>query len=421
MALLSTKRAHAAVMTLAVTVGLTGLAQAASFVDVQGHWAQNAIVELSNAEVIGGYPGGQFRPEGNITRAEIATILVKALGLSVPTVTYSSFRDVPANHWAAPYIEAVQRAGLVSGYPGNIFKPSQNISRTEVLAILAKAKGNGMPTEAAADQILSNYADAQQVPGWAEPAVAATVQAGVIANRPTRTNYIDPYRYATRAEVAAMVDNLRDSGVSIATNTNTTITNNGSNTTIQGRVISVPASTEFTATLSEPIHTETAQVGNVLRLKLDQALLNSDQSQIVIPRDSEILGRVTSVKQASRAGSNAAVGIEFYEIVKPNGERIQIQGKVATEDGLLVAGTTKGRILEAAARTAGGAAIGAAVGAGLGPLSGGSVGKGAIYGTAIGAGLGALSAAVDKGNEVVLLPGDRLEILLTEPITVSGN
>ena len=57
----------------------------------------------------------------------------------------------------------------------------------------------------------------------------------------------------------------------------------------------------------------------------------------------------------------------------------------------------------------------------MGPLSGGHVGKGAIYGTAVGAGAGALAAAAQKGKDVTVSSGDKLEIKLDQPITVQVN
>ena len=110
--------------------------------------------------------------------------------------------------------------------------------------------------------------------------------------------------------------------------------------------------------------------------------------------------------------------INFNEIVTPDGRHFQISAKIDTEDGMLHGDTTKGRVLKAAGETAIGAGLGAALGTAMGPLSGGRVGRGAIYGTALGAGAGAVAAAAQKGKPVVITTGDKINVKLTQPLTV---
>lgn len=412
------------------------MAFAAFFPDTQANWAKTSIQTLSDQGILTGYPDGSFRPEGLITRAEFSAMLVKALSLNMNASGRQTFNDVPSTHWAYPSIETVRGSGLVSGYPNGQFMPTKSINRAESMAILANAARIPMLNESAVNQTLGQYRDAASIPSWARAGVAATIQAGIYANEPNAGNAIDPMQPATRAEVAAMVQNLRErlnlagapSGQNQAPTTAGMTTGSGTvnssadgNTVLQGRIATVPANTKFTGTLgSGVLSSELSKVGDEVKLNVDQPLVSSD-NRIIVPTGSQIIGRVAQVLPSGRAGKSGAMDIDFNQILTPDGQRYTIQGSVATEDGMLHGDSTKGRILKTVGTTAVGAGLGAALGTAMGPLSGGKVGKGAVFGTAVGAGAGALAAAARKGKEVTIGSGDKLEIKLDQPITVQAN
>lgn len=422
----------AATLSVTLALGTTSSVFAALFRDTNGYWAQQAIQQLSDQRVIGGYPDGSFHPDGQITRAEFSSILVNALGLVPQSNGNSSFNDVPGNFWATPAIETVKAQGLVSGYPGGLFMPGKNISRAEALVTLANASRMALPDENSASQILGNYRDSNNVPTWAKRAVAGAVQNGIFANDPGSNGYIEPLQPATRGEVAAMVYNLRERlNIAGGNNQNQQQANNQQNynnnqnynpsgNTIQGRVSAVPANTKFNGILATPISSELNRVGDDVTVTLDNPLMSSD-GQVVIPSGSQAKGKITTIEASGRTGKPAKMGIAFNEIVTPDNRRFQISAQVDTEDGLLSGDTTKGRVLKALGKTAVGAGLGAALGTAMGPLSGGEVGRGAIYGTAVGAGAGAIAAAAGQGKDVVVSTGDKLNIKLLQPLTVTAS
>jgi hypothetical protein len=216
-------------------------------------------------------------------------------------------------------------------------------------------------------------------------------------------------------------DNSTNAGTGTYTSSSMTTTTT-TQQPLQGRVATVPAQTQFAATLSTVLDSETAKVGDSVRATLDMPIASSD-NMIVVPSGSQLMGQVISVEPTGRLEKNATLSVRFTEVMTPQGERMPIQASVATTDGLLVGGSTKGRLGTVAGKTVAGAAIGAALGTAMGPLSGGSVGKGAIYGTAIGTGLGALAAGVSKGNAILLQPGEKLQIRLDQALqtTVQTN
>ena len=96
-------------------------------------WYNNAVSTLSNAGIIDGYEDGTFKPDGNITRAEFATIAVRFF-----EATYDGedlFSDI-AGHWAQDYINEAANAGIVDGYPDGTFGPQKLITRAEAMTMV---------------------------------------------------------------------------------------------------------------------------------------------------------------------------------------------------------------------------------------------------------------------------------------------
>ena len=96
-------------------------------------WYNSAVSTLSNAGILDGYEDGTFRPDGNITRAEFATITARFLEASYDGG--NRFPDIDG-HWAAEYINEDANAGIVDGYEDGTFRPQQNITRAEAVTMV---------------------------------------------------------------------------------------------------------------------------------------------------------------------------------------------------------------------------------------------------------------------------------------------
>ncbi|MBS3908031.1 MAG: S-layer homology domain-containing protein [Actinobacteria bacterium] len=104
------------------------------------HWAYAFIGRLAAMKIVGGYSDGTFRPGNSVTRAEFAKMIVVASGWTPATPASPSFKDVPASHWAYSYIETAKARGVIGGYPGGVFKPGNNIKRAEICAMVVRSQ-----------------------------------------------------------------------------------------------------------------------------------------------------------------------------------------------------------------------------------------------------------------------------------------
>ena len=104
-----------------------------SFSDVaKGKWYNRAISTLAKAGIIKGDPAGTYRPGDPITRAEMAAIIARFGDFKEGGKTFSDI----SGHWAQKYIELAASNGWINGNPDGTFKPNNNITRAETVAMI---------------------------------------------------------------------------------------------------------------------------------------------------------------------------------------------------------------------------------------------------------------------------------------------
>ncbi|MGN7399430.1 S-layer homology domain-containing protein [Cytobacillus praedii] len=115
---------------------------AAEFSDIKGSYAQDAILELVNKGILSGDEYGKFNPTGKVTRQDFAIVLAKSLKLDVSTTPASpTFSDVSTSHYSYSYIEAVAKAQLIEGFKDGTFRGNRNVTREEMATIFVNALG----------------------------------------------------------------------------------------------------------------------------------------------------------------------------------------------------------------------------------------------------------------------------------------
>ena len=188
---------------------------------------------------------------------------------------------------------------------------------------------------------------------------------------------------------------------------------------LQGTITTVPVGTAFQIITDADLNSARNQIGEIFTATLNQPIaVNGD---VVIPAGSEIVGQITYLQDAGRAGKNAKMEIKFTSIKPLYGAKVPIMGKVLTQDntGILKGGTIKDQLVKSAKTeaivTAGGTVVGAGIGAALGGVT---AGTGAAVGAASSAGIGLVYLLWRKGQEVKVPSGTKIIVMLEQPFSV---
>ena len=173
------------------------------FSDIQGHWAQPCIERLAQEKLVSGYPGEIFRPDAPVTRAEFAVLMCNRFPDSPPVKNAAFFKDVSENHWAANAIKTASEKGFFAGYPDGTFKPDQAIPRVQAIIVLAAHLKLRVP-ESPQSILKNNFIDSEDIPNYALEMMAAATMGALVINYPNKSQ-LNPNQNATRGEVAALL------------------------------------------------------------------------------------------------------------------------------------------------------------------------------------------------------------------------
>ncbi|WP_438315167.1 S-layer homology domain-containing protein [Sporosarcina sp. FA9] len=174
-----------------------------TFADIEKHWAQDEIEVLASRMITTGKTDTKFNPQGQITRAEFAVLIARALNL--PRNDYKgTFTDVTMSKgWAYAEIEAAHKAGIVNGVSKTKFSPDVLITREEIATMIIRA------IQYQDEELLNNldtskvFADASSIASYAEESVKNATALGIVYGR--EGNQFDPKANATRAQSAVML------------------------------------------------------------------------------------------------------------------------------------------------------------------------------------------------------------------------
>lgn len=166
-------------------------------------WASDVIKELTANHIFSGISNFEFAPQQHMTRAEIATLIVRTLGLksSMPV----AFADVDSGNLHADAIAAANEAGIIHGRSAAAFAPNDRISREEMIVMIIKAYEykSGTTVQPAAT---TSYADRQVAAAWALPYIDAATSAGFVHGY--SNDQFAPKQFMTRAEGAQIIYQL---------------------------------------------------------------------------------------------------------------------------------------------------------------------------------------------------------------------
>ena len=127
------KKVVALVLTVAMlmtTMIVPVYAATASFEDVDGHWAEEAVERWATAKVLNGDAGtNEFRPDDDMTRAELAKVASVLLGLQAKDSYSKSFTDVATSAWYYDYVLSCAEIGIINGMGDGTYEPESPVTR----------------------------------------------------------------------------------------------------------------------------------------------------------------------------------------------------------------------------------------------------------------------------------------------------
>ena len=188
------------ILVFAMTVSLLTVGTGAvepTYGDTAGHWAESSIERWSAYGIIQG-SNGQFDPNGQLTCAQLATILAKLLKL--PAAKDAGFTDNTADAWYYDAINRCAAAGILNGNGDGTVTPEAPITRERAMVMLARALG----IEPIRKPDLTKYTDAAQVSAYARGYVAALIEAGIVGG--VTADELAPQDNINRASTVTILD-----------------------------------------------------------------------------------------------------------------------------------------------------------------------------------------------------------------------
>ncbi len=167
-----------------------------------GAWYHEAVDYAIREGLLTGYGSGTFKPDDNLSRAQLAQILYNMAGRPVVKAG-SRFADVAADSWCADAVAWAAAQGIIDGYGEGRFGPDDSITREQMAAMLWRYAGS----PAATDKEL-HFSDAAQAGGWSLDALRWAVENGILHGNGDGT--LAPKGLTSRAEAAQMLLNLAD-------------------------------------------------------------------------------------------------------------------------------------------------------------------------------------------------------------------
>lgn len=194
------RKALSLILAFAMAVSLFTVGASAAeptYGDTAGHWAEASIERWSGYGIIQG-SNGKFDPDGQLTCAQLATILARLLKL--PAAKDAGFIDNPADAWYYDAINRCAAAGILKGNGDGTVTPNASITRERAMVMLARALG----FEPLSRPDLSRYADAAHVSPYAQGYLAALIEAGIVGG--VTADRLAPQDNITRAATVTILD-----------------------------------------------------------------------------------------------------------------------------------------------------------------------------------------------------------------------
>ena len=323
-------------LTLFTASFIIGL-PAFSYPDVTpDYWAAPQIKELTEKGVIVGYPDGTFKPDANVSRAEFASMAIKALGQEHTTIAQPvNFNDIEPGFWAYDSIQKALYFDLISCPPeGEAFRPDDTVTRGESISVAVNALTTEQISNIKAKEVLSKkYADTDEVPEkFLIPAGKAEILNMLVTIPSSDKAKIDAERPATRAEVAGILYNMMEQA---KLNPNAKLaeamrkkTGEGyviESAFVQGSIGTIPAGALVPVKLGNYISTQTSKAGEIYSASAPENYITKDKF-ILVYKGSNLKGQLLDVRSGKWFVRNGVLVLDNSLLTTNNDQTVSFTG-----------------------------------------------------------------------------------------------
>lgn len=320
----------------AILIAMVFTTPAFAYPDVSNsHWAYKQIELLTEQGVIVGYPDGTFQPDENVTRAEFASMAIKALGQEHAIVAQPvNFTDIDPSYWAYDAIQKSLYFDLISCPPGGqAFRPEDSVSRAESITVAVNALTTQQISSEKAREVLGKkFADLNQVPEYfIIPAGKAEIL-NMLITAPSASKRIDAERAATRAEVAAILYEMMEQA---KLNPNAKLaeamrkkTGKGfvvENAFVQGSIGTIPAGTIVPIQLTKYASSQTSQPGEIYTAVAPQNYITRE-NYILVREGASLKGQLLDVRSGKWFVRNGVLVFDNSLITTTNDQTTNFNG-----------------------------------------------------------------------------------------------
>ena len=305
----------------------------------QNHWAYQSIKFLTEVGVVVGYPDGTYKPDIPVTRAEFASMAIKALGQEDANVTQDiHFSDVKPDFWAYNIIKKAVYFDLIPDAKDSDFRPYDSVTRAEAITIAVNALTTSQISEQRAQDIIAkSYEDYTQMPAWFLISAAKAQLLDLVVVMPGNEGKLVSDRPANGAEIAALLYKMMQEA---KLNPNAKLaesmqkrTADGyivDNVRVQGSIGIIPAGAIFPIQMETVVGSQISNVTDIYTAKVPKNIVTKDK-YLLIEQGSDLKGQVKHIQRAKLFKQNGEVIIKNELLVTPNDQAVMLYG-VATLD-----------------------------------------------------------------------------------------
>lgn len=304
-----------------------------AFPDVnETHWAAKQITELGERGIVVGYPDGTFQPDENVTRAEFASMAIKALGQEDISVAQPvNFTDVTPEFWAYSAIQKALYFELIAyNESSKTFRPDDTVSRAEAISMAVNALTTQEISDVKALEVLKEYQDLKNTPvDFIIPAGKAEILNMLVTMPNDKQKRIEATRPATRAEVAMILYRMIEEA---RLNPNAKLADVMSKkrgkgyiiegATVQGSIGTIPAGAVVPVNLTKAVSSQSNTAGDLYEAVANANFVTPGDNFILIYKDSKFKGQLLDVRKGKWFVRNGVLVLDNSILETPKGQTI---------------------------------------------------------------------------------------------------